>query len=84
MANQLQISVPFPNAALAQIALKTLSVDRELKSDQLQREMRVEGHYLYIDFKASTARLLRASVSGFFDMLILVCRTMDEFAHVES
>lgn len=57
----------------------TLIVDTELRDDLVQRSYRVEQHEFCIKFTSKNAKMLRTSVSSFFDMLLLAVRTLEKF-----
>uniref|UniRef100_K3WQ75 Transcription factor Pcc1 n=1 Tax=Globisporangium ultimum (strain ATCC 200006 / CBS 805.95 / DAOM BR144) TaxID=431595 RepID=K3WQ75_GLOUD len=73
------ISLAFPEAVDAAYALETLRVDAELQPDKITRTLAVEGTNLVVHFEATEIRLLRAAVSSFYDMGLLVARTLLEF-----
>ncbi|ORX74841.1 transcription factor Pcc1, partial [Linderina pennispora] len=65
---------------LADIAKNSLSVDREINGDKSSRQITTDGSNLVVTFSAETARILRVSVNGFMDSLILVTRTIEAFS----
>lgn len=77
--------MPFPTARLSTIALKALSVDREL-SPLVQRDFSTLAAVgggpapcvLRIHYKATTNRMLRVAVNGFMDSLSLVLEVMEK------
>lgn len=72
------LRIPFPTARLARNALRTLSVDRELSS-LVTREYSLESDtVLCVLYSASTNRMLRVSVNGFFESLGIVVHAMEE------
>nr|POE48996.1 ekc/keops complex subunit pcc1 [Quercus suber] len=84
------INIPFPTQRLAQIALRTLAVDEEL-SPLVQRSFSltatpalqggnnaVEKTVLTTEYKATTDRMLRVAVNGFFDNLGVIVQIMEE------
>ncbi|KAJ7531503.1 hypothetical protein O6H91_14G046500 [Diphasiastrum complanatum] len=71
--------VEYPSEDLARIVGDVLSVDAELHLDKVKRDTIVVGRQLTVNFIASDARFLRASVSAFLDMLTLATRTIEEF-----
>ncbi|KAJ2228931.1 hypothetical protein IWW45_006411 [Coemansia sp. RSA 485] len=73
------LTIPFANTELATIALNTLSVDREISEGKVNRTLRTQDHNLIITFHADTLRMLRVSINGFMDSLILVTKTLDTF-----
>ncbi|KAJ1875279.1 hypothetical protein LPJ55_000808 [Coemansia sp. RSA 990] len=78
--HSITLTVPFGDSKLAQIAKESLQVDSELSSDKVNRTISVEGANLIVTYTATTLRMLRVSVNGFMDSLILVSRTLEAFA----
>jgi EKC/KEOPS complex subunit PCC1/LAGE3 len=82
----LTISTPFPTSRLARIALRALSIDAEL-SPLVQRSFSLgfsfeskEGDetILLTHYTATTNRMLRVAVNGFFESLGVVIACMRE------
>jgi EKC/KEOPS complex subunit PCC1/LAGE3 len=84
--------VPFPDERLSNIALRALSVDKEL-SPLVHRtfelvppaETQTNGNsngsgrtVLQVTYNATTNRMLRVSVNGFFESLRLVVQVMED------
>lgn len=77
--------MPFPTARLSTIAMKALSVDREL-SPLVRRDFSTmaaadggpEACILRIHYKATTNRMLRVAVNGFMESLSLVLEVMEK------
>ncbi|ORX56250.1 transcription factor Pcc1 [Hesseltinella vesiculosa] len=80
MDHHLEIGIPFPSANLANVAKQVLSVDKELKSDQVQRTIHVEDSLLKVHFDSVSAKMLRVSANSFMEMVLMVLRTMDDYA----
>eukprot|EP01147_Barroeca_monosierra_P008003 gene8003-724_t len=74
------VRIPFDTPQAAQIALSTLSVDKEPKPSVCQRTLEVQGHHLVAIFEATELRILRVASGWFLDMLQLTCETMEQFA----
>jgi hypothetical protein len=81
----LQISFPFP--AHAAMAMKTLSVDEEISGDKVAKTFSLEqgdgeeeACVLCAHIEASEAKLLRVSVSSFYDMLTVSLKCFQEFS----
>ncbi|KAI9249121.1 CTAG/Pcc1 family [Phascolomyces articulosus] len=73
-----KIEIPFPSNRLATIARRVINVDKELKTDQVQRTLTVNDNKLEALFECTTARMMRVSVNSFLEMLTMVTRTMEE------
>jgi len=79
------IDTPFLTARLADAAIQTLSVDQEL-SPLVHREFQVispaasaaEKSVLRTVYSATTNRMLRVSVNGFFESLRVVLQIIEE------
>ncbi|KAF2122705.1 transcription factor Pcc1-domain-containing protein [Lophiotrema nucula] len=80
----LTIDVPFPSASLAHTALQVLRVDQEL-SPLVRRTFSTvsppdssKQSVLRTEYKATTNRMLRVAVNGFFESVGVVINTMKE------
>ncbi|EGP92167.1 unnamed protein product [Zymoseptoria tritici ST99CH_1E4] len=74
----LTVHTPFPSARLASVAIRTLSVDPEL-SPLVRRSFSLQGEtVLRTDYRATTNRMLRVAVNGFFDSLGTVLHVMED------
>lgn len=84
------INIPFPTHRLAQTALGSLAVDEEL-SEMVKRTFAVvkpvdapsqtsdeAKTVLQVHYKATTPRMLRVAVNGFFESLNVVVQVMEE------
>ncbi|KAJ0401512.1 hypothetical protein P43SY_009372 [Pythium insidiosum] len=74
-----EIALSFPAAEDAEHAMMTIQVDEELQPEKIHRTLAVKGNDLIVHFEATEIRLLRAAVSSFYDMALLVSRTLLEF-----
>ncbi|KAJ2766326.1 hypothetical protein IWQ56_001257 [Coemansia nantahalensis] len=74
------LAVPFGEARLAQVACASLGADQELSSDRVSRTISAKDAVLEVEFRAESLRMLRVSVNGFMDSLILVAKTIEAFA----
>ncbi|EPS45167.1 hypothetical protein H072_846 [Dactylellina haptotyla CBS 200.50] len=87
--HSLVLNVPLPTPRLAAILARSLSVDKEL-SPFVQRSFSVSpdaADVLVIDYKATTARMLRVAVNGCMESLYLVlevCQELDPSALEEQ
>ncbi|CAI9112934.1 OLC1v1013445C1 [Oldenlandia corymbosa var. corymbosa] len=73
------LEVNFQSERKANIVCSSLAVDKELQPDKVKREMSVADGKLFVHFKATEARFLRASFSAFVDVLTLATKTIEEF-----
>ncbi|XP_059145779.1 EKC/KEOPS complex subunit LAGE3-like [Physella acuta] len=73
------LQVPFPSQKEAEIAFGSLSVDKEPSRGGVVRTMCVDNNSLQIHFSAPEARMLRVSINSFFEHLMLVVKTIDQF-----
>ncbi|EOD51485.1 putative transcription factor pcc1 protein [Neofusicoccum parvum UCRNP2] len=74
------LNVPFPTPAHADTALRALRVDEEL-SALVKRTLAVssaDARVLDVHYAATTNRMLRVAVNGFFDSLGVVLGVMEE------
>nr|OQO17960.1 hypothetical protein B0A51_13545 [Rachicladosporium sp. CCFEE 5018] len=87
----LTINTPFPTSRLANIALRSLSVDEELSplvkrsfsladgpTSPIESDTGNIQTVLKTEYRATTNRMLRVAVNGFFESLIVVMQVMEE------
>ncbi|KAJ2898248.1 hypothetical protein GGI21_004876 [Coemansia aciculifera] len=80
LPHTITLSIPFADARLATIAKESLVVDRELSEGKVSRTIATQDSLLVATFSAETLRILRVSVNGFMESLILVSKTLEAFA----
>ncbi|KAJ1826807.1 hypothetical protein LPJ56_001993, partial [Coemansia sp. RSA 2599] len=80
LAHSTTLTIPFATADLATVALNSLAVDREISEGKVKRTLTTEDNKLIVTFDADTLRMLRVSINGFMDSLILVTKTLESFA----
>ncbi|KAF1972554.1 transcription factor Pcc1, partial [Bimuria novae-zelandiae CBS 107.79] len=73
----LTLTIPLPTAHLATTALRALSVDAEL-SPLVRRSFSTDNTVLRVEYSATTNRMLRVAVNGFFESLGVVLGVMKE------
>jgi len=73
------VDLTFPTAAGAAMVAEAVGVDEELQPDKIHRAVMATGNKLTGHFKATEARLLRVSLSSFYDMVSVCLRTLQEF-----
>lgn len=73
------LSIPFPSSKEAEIAYHSLRVDVEPSRGGAKKVLSVEENTLCVKIVAKEARQLRVSVNSFFDLLILVVKTLERF-----
>ncbi|KAK8248595.1 transcription factor Pcc1-domain-containing protein, partial [Phyllosticta capitalensis] len=76
----LTLSIPLPSASHATTTLRTISIDAEL-SPLVQRSLSISpsnASVLCVHYAATTNRMLRVAVNGFFDSLGVVLGVMEE------
>ncbi|KAL5614874.1 uncharacterized protein BROUX77_000711 [Berkeleyomyces rouxiae] len=71
------LSIPFPTARLANVALKATAVDPEL-SPLVNRQMTTHDAVLKVDYRATTNRMLRVATNSFMASLTLVVEVMEK------
>ncbi|KAI8369351.1 CTAG/Pcc1 family [Radiomyces spectabilis] len=79
MSHTLQLEIPFESDRLANVAMRVLSVDKELKTDQVKRTLSTNEEMLIAHFDCVSTKMLRVSVNSFLEMLTMVTRTVDQF-----
>ncbi|KAL6602505.1 transcription factor Pcc1 [Neocallimastix sp. 'constans'] len=77
--HQLSIKIPFPEDKYAEIASRTLNVDKELKEDIIKRTITTDKNILIINFESTNAKSLRTSTQNLMELLHLITKTMNDF-----
>lgn len=72
-------TIPFEQPRHAECVHQTLAVDPELRPAEVERKLTLDGAALTIHFKARSARMLRAAVGTFLDLVALAVRTLETF-----
>ncbi|KAJ4343525.1 hypothetical protein N0V87_000292 [Didymella glomerata] len=83
---RLQLNIPFPSSHYASTALRALAVDAELsplvrRSFSLASDAKQSGaeqSILVVDYAATTNRMLRVAVNGFFESVGVVIGVMKD------
>lgn len=73
------VKIPFPSARRAEIAYNSLRIDAEPSRALCSKKLSLHGSVLQVDFAGEGARHLRASMSSFFELLLLVIKTIERF-----
>jgi len=75
------LTIPFTSPKRAQTALTSLSVDQELSPNSVHKLYSIlkDETTLQIIFSCQDVRMLRISMSSFFDMSKVVIETIEEF-----
>ena len=75
------LTIPFTTSKRAQTALTSLSVDQELSPNSVHKLYSIlkDETTLQIIFSCQDVRMLRISMSSFFDMSKVVIETIEEF-----
>lgn len=74
-----QVRVQFRDRKNAEIARNTLIVDAEPRKNILSRRLEIVDSCLHVYWTAKEARILRTSVNAFFENIILIIQTIEQF-----
>jgi len=77
------LKIDFGTSEWALAAFGALEVDKELRPNEIHKELKAEQKFLFVTFRAKELKVLRTSVSSFFDMIELVVKTINEFGEME-
>ena len=77
---ELEVEINYPTAEQAEIVCGSLSVDKELRRDVVQRILSSSGSTLLVKFICADPRILRTSVSSFFDLLSVANDAIEHFS----
>lgn len=72
--------MPFPSEEEAHIAYNSLKVDAEPRRSSCNKSLSQTDNILQAEFSAAEAKHLRVSATGFFDLLVLVTQTIEQFS----
>eukprot|EP00040_Diaphanoeca_grandis_P008133 m.44019 g.44019 ORF g.44019 m.44019 type:complete len:112 (-) comp19550_c0_seq1:46-381(-) len=75
----LTFDIPFPSEYEATVAHRTLAVDQEPSGNTL-KQLTVTASTLTLKLQSKQLKNLRVAVGSFFDMLLLTCETIQQFA----
>ncbi|CAB0029314.1 unnamed protein product [Trichogramma brassicae] len=78
------LSIPFPTPREADVAYQTLRVDSEPSRSGVVKTLNLESNFLKVNFTGTEARKVRVALTAFFDSLLLVTETMNEFGKPEA
>lgn len=73
------LSIPFPSNREAEIAYEVLRVDKEPSRGSVTKNLTLDNNLLRVSISGSEARKVRVALTSFFDNLILVTETMQQF-----
>ncbi|XP_011144053.1 EKC/KEOPS complex subunit LAGE3 [Harpegnathos saltator] len=80
---KINLSVPFPTAREAEVAYKVLLVDKEPARGGVTKTLTLNDNILEILFIGKEARKVRVGLTSFFDNLLLVTETIQQFGPPE-
>lgn len=77
------LSIPFPSEREAEIAYQVLRVDQEPPRGGSTKNLVLKKNFLQVSITGTEARKVRVALTAFFDSLILVTETMQQFGPPE-
>jgi len=80
---QCDIEIAMSSPEMASSVQAILSVDQEI-GDRVTKEMVAHDAVLHVHFRATEARMLRVSVSSFYDYLLVCLKCYQEFGNNSS
>mmetsp|Transcript_7948 Transcript_7948/g.9948 ORF Transcript_7948/g.9948 Transcript_7948/m.9948 type:complete len:83 (-) Transcript_7948:537-785(-) len=75
------VTMNFASPEHANLAVQALSADVELQPKKVTRNLTVDGSTMCIKICAVDERMLRIAMSSFFDMALVVVKTLQEFGN---
>ncbi|XP_029668557.1 EKC/KEOPS complex subunit LAGE3 [Formica exsecta] len=81
---KVDLSVPFPSAREAEVAYQVLRVDEEPPRSGVTKKLVLKNNILEVSFSGKEARKVRVGLGAFFDSLLLVTETIQQFGPPES
>nr|XP_033325127.1 EKC/KEOPS complex subunit LAGE3 [Megalopta genalis] len=73
------LSIPFPSPREAEIVYQVLRVDKEPSRGSVSKELTLNDNLLKLVISGTEARKVRVALTSFFDSLILVTETIQQF-----
>ncbi|XP_033325127.2 EKC/KEOPS complex subunit LAGE3 [Megalopta genalis] len=73
------LSIPFPSPREAEIVYQVLRVDKEPSRGSVSKELTLNNNLLKLVISGTEARKVRVALTSFFDSLILVTETIQQF-----
>lgn len=73
------LSIPFPSAREAEIVYQVLRVDKEPSRGGVSKKLILDDNSLQVLISGTEARKVRVALTSFFDSLILVTETIQQF-----
>ncbi|XP_014477210.1 PREDICTED: EKC/KEOPS complex subunit LAGE3 [Dinoponera quadriceps] len=80
---KVNLSVPFPSAREAEVAYEVLRVDEEPSRSAVTKKLTLNNNILEVSFSGKEARKVRVGLTSFFDSLLLVTETIQQFGPPE-
>lgn len=75
---QCKIAIQLPTPLIAESACEVLGVDQEL-GNRVTKSLSVDDRTLLVNVASSEAKMLRVSISSFYDMLTVFLKCHQEF-----
>ncbi|KAA8493001.1 hypothetical protein FVE85_9273 [Porphyridium purpureum] len=73
------MEVPFPDARLAEIIVRVMNVDEELRPEVIERVVERRDSVVIIRLESSDLKSLRTAVNSFYDYFLVSVHAMREF-----
>ncbi|XP_011869740.1 PREDICTED: EKC/KEOPS complex subunit LAGE3 [Vollenhovia emeryi] len=80
---RVELSVPFPSAREAEVAYQVLRVDKEPSRSGVTKKLTLNDNLLEASFSGKEARSVRVGLTSFFQNLLLVTETIQQFGPPE-
>lgn len=80
---KVDLSVSFPSRREAEIAYQVLRVDDEPPRSGVTKRLVLNNNILEVSFSGKEARKVRVGLGAFFDNLLLVTKTIQQFGSPE-
>ncbi|XP_076642688.1 EKC/KEOPS complex subunit LAGE3-like isoform X1 [Halictus rubicundus] len=78
-ALNVNLSIPFPSRREAEIVYQVLRVDKEPSRGSVSKDLTLDNNLLKVEISGTEARKVRVALTSFFDSLILVTETIQQF-----
>mmetsp|Transcript_33857 Transcript_33857/g.34492 ORF Transcript_33857/g.34492 Transcript_33857/m.34492 type:complete len:87 (+) Transcript_33857:458-718(+) len=79
LLHKAHMRIKFSSTEKARMICDCLNVDDELQPTKVSKALEVDDSFLIVSFASSELKVLRVTMSSFFDMILVATKTLLEF-----
>ncbi|KAL6261025.1 hypothetical protein P5V15_008551 [Pogonomyrmex californicus] len=76
---KVDLFIPFPTVREADVIYQVLRVDKEPSRSGVTKKLTLNNNFLEVSFSGKEARKVRVALTSFFEHLLLVTETIEQF-----